>query len=135
MTKLISAFPFIVGIVMILSGVLSIIFRIKGTIHTDGVIIDIAKTMKKRSRVSIDLEAPIVRYKIGSVEYRGISRRFFTEGDMNLKKGSVIKIRVNKFDHRRFVPEDSGGIAEKLLVFGGAFMIAANTVILLRYGG
>lgn len=134
MMYFICAFPFLVGIVMILAGILVIVYQSRGMIHTQGVIADIAKTVKKKSKVQVDLEAPVVVYKIDGVEYRAISHKFFYAGDMNFQKGSRIKIRVSRFDRRRFVPEISGGIAQMLLIWGGISMIAANTVILLRYG-
>lgn len=126
--------PAILGVVLVLVGVLKIFMRTKGTVHTEGIITDIAKTHKKYARVDMTMEAPVVRYTINGVQYSGVSAKFFIDGIMNFKKGNKIYIRVNKKNYRKFVPEESGDITEKLLVFFGVFLILATVVILCRYG-
>lgn len=135
MAGFIAAVPFIIGAVLALIGAVMFIFRTRLSIHTQGIITDIAKTVKKRSRTEITLEAPIVRYTLNGIEYSGVSRKFFSEGIFGFKKGKKINIRVNRKNKRSFVPEESGGNAEIFLFFGGMFMILANTIIQLRYGG
>lgn len=133
MGSIITAFPFMLGGILIIIGVIFIIRR-RSAIHTEGTIVDIAKKIKRRARVQTDLESPVVKYKVGNNEYTMPSHKFFTQGIRSFKKGESIKIRVNRRDCRRFVPEESGGMAELFLIFGGIFIILADTVILLRFG-
>lgn len=135
MEKLIKILPFALGIILILTGVGIALYRIKVAIHADGKITDIAKRRKRYSKVAVLLEAPVVKYSIDGRDYSGISARFFTEGVMDFKKDSRIKIRVNRWNRHRFVPDESGKTVEKLTIACGIFMIFANAVILWRYGG
>lgn len=135
MEKLIKILPFVLGLILIMLGAGIAIYRIKVAVHTDGIITDIAKRRKRYSKVAVTLEAPVVKYSIDGRDYSGISARFFTEGVMDFKKDSRIKIRVNRWNSRRFVPDESGKTAEKLIIACGIFMIFANAVILWRYGG
>lgn len=133
MERIISAVPFILGIILILAGIGRIAYRIKGAVHTEGTITDIAKTPKKYARVKTEFVAPVVKYTVKGIEYSAISRKFYPEGVISLKKGKSVAIRVNRRNHRYFVPEESGRTAEKLLIGCGVFMIIANAVILWRY--
>lgn len=133
MGSIITAFPFITGGILIIVGLILLIRR-KSAIHTEGTIVDVARKIKRRARVQTDLESPVVKYRVGNNEYTMPSNKFFTQGIMNFKKGKSIKIRVSRRDNRRFVPEESGGMALLFLIFGGIFIILADAVILLRFG-
>lgn len=135
MEKLIKILPFVLGIILILTGACIALYRIKVAVHTDGIITDIAKRRKRYSKVAVTLEAPVVKYSVDGIDYSGISARFFTEGVMDFKKGGIIKIRISRRNRRRFVPDESGKTAEKLIIACGLFMIFANAVIFWRYGG
>lgn len=134
MNRFIIAVPFILGIILVLAGIIKILVRTGGTVHTEGIITDIAKTCRKYARVKMTLEAPVVKYTVKGVEYSGISSRFFAEGIINFKKGSKIKIRVSKRNYRKFVPEESGMIVEKMMIACGVFVIFAIGIMLWRYG-
>ena len=133
MERFVSAVPFILGIILILAGFGRIAYRIKGALHIQGTVTDIAKTPKKYARVKTTFEAPVVKYSVKGNEYSGVSRKFYPEGVINFKKGKPIEIRVSRRNHRHFVPEESGRTPEKLLIVCGVFMIIANAVILWRY--
>lgn len=134
MISLVEAFPFILGILLIMTGLIMTLIRTKGNLHIEGIVTDIARITRRKAKVTVTLEAPVVRYKIGDNEYCGVAAKYMADGILDLGKGKKIKIRVNRKNHRRFVPEESGGIVEKLIISGGIFMIIANIVILLRYG-
>ncbi len=133
MAWLIQVFPFGLGLLLILTGTGMIIYRKKGFYHISGRITGIAKRQRKYSRVKVLLEAPAVRYTLKGREYDGVSRRFYTDGIKEFKEGKSINIRVKRTNPRRFVPEESGRTAEKLVIGCGIFMIIANAVILWRY--
>ncbi len=135
MEMLFKILPFALGLILTLTGAVIALYRKKVAIHTDGIITDIAKRRKRYSKVTVTLEAPVVKYSVDGRDYSGISSRFFKKGVMDFKKGGRIKIRISRRDRRRFVPAESGKTAEKLIIACGIFMILANAVILWRYGG
>ncbi len=134
MKLIIVAVPFVLGIILVLTGIIKILVRTKGTVHVEGIIADIATTSRKYAKVNTTFEAPVVKYTIDGVEYRGVSQKFFAEGVMNFKKGRKIYIRVSKKNYRNFVPEETGTVIEKIMIFCGAFIIIAFGFMLWRYG-
>ncbi len=133
MENFIRFFPFVLGVILIIIGMGIIIYRTKGAFHAVGVITDIAKTERKQAKVQFTAEAPVVRYSLNGKEYNRVSQKFFTQGVMNFEKGKNIKIRISRRNPMHFVPDESGRMAEKLIIACGVFMILANAAILWRY--
>lgn len=131
--NIILAFPVALGIVLLLLGVALYIRRLKFGIHTVGVITGIDKSSRKKARIKIDVEAPIVRYKINGREYNCPAEKYQTEGVSSYKKGQKINIRVNRKNPRIFNPVSSGSVWEMFFIFGGIFIIIAYVIMYVRY--
>ncbi|MGN0620537.1 MAG: DUF3592 domain-containing protein [Porcipelethomonas sp.] len=133
MEKLILAFPVALGAILIAAGLCVIIYRKKAGIPVSGTVTDIAKSQKKYSRVKIALEAPVVKYELDGETISAVSAKFFAEGTVSFRKGQHIDIRVSRRNKRKFVPEEGGGIAGKILIACGLVMSLGCIVMILRY--
>ena len=115
MEMLFKILPFALGLILTLTGAVIALYRKKVAIHTDGIITDIAKRRKRYSKVTVTLEAPVVKYSVDGRDYSGISSRFFTEGVMDFKKGGRIKIRISRRDRRRLFRPKAVRLRKSLL--------------------
>ncbi len=134
MEKIVFAAPLIVGLVLILIGGVMKIRRIKNGVLTEGIITSVAKMPGKVARVKVDLMAPVVKYNFGGKEYCTACSKFYPEGRMEFTKGKNILIRVSRKNPGKFLPAESGGMKELLLIGCGVCIMLAYAVILLRYG-
>ena len=64
MEMLFKILPFALGLILTLTGAVIALYRKKVAIHTDGIITDIAKRRKRYSKVTVTLEAPVVKYSV-----------------------------------------------------------------------
>lgn len=134
MEKLILAAPFIIGIILVLAGVGMKLWRRKNGIVTEGIVTEVAKMPGKVARVQVDLMAPVVKYTFGGKDYCGVCAKFYPEGRMEFKKGKSILIRVSRKNPGRFLPAESGGLGELMLIGCGTCIVLAYVIIMLRYG-
>ena len=126
--------PYFIAALLILIGVFLYIRRTRLGIQTVGTVVGRAKYTRKLHKIDTDMEAPIIKYTVDGKEYTNTADRFTMTGiDDDLPKGTQVRIRVNKRDHRRFVLTDSGDMAEKMVTAAGVFLIISYTVLLLRY--
>ena len=126
--------PYFIAVLLILIGVFLFIRRTRLGIQTTGTVIGKAKYTRKLHKIDTDMEAPIIKYTVNGQEYTNTADKFTMIGiNDDLPKGTQVRIRVNKRDHRRFVLTDSGDMAEKLFIAAGVFLIISYTVLLLRY--
>ena len=126
--------PYFIAALLILIGVFLYIRRTRLGIQTVGTVVGRAKYTRKLHKIDTDMEAPIIKYTVDGKEYTNTADRFTMTGiDDDLPKGTQVRIRVNKRDHRRFVLTDSGDMAEKMVTAAGVFLIISYTVLLIRY--
>ena len=127
-------FPYILGVILILTGIFLFIRRTRLGIQITGTVVGRAKYSRKLHKIDTDMEAPIVKYTVNGKEYTNTADKFTMTGiDDDLPKGTTVRIRVNKRDHRRFLLVESGDLAEKLVTASGIFLMIAYTVLLIRY--
>ena len=126
--------PYFIAALLILIGVFLYIRRTRLGIQTVGTVVGRAKYTRKLHKIDTDMEAPIIKYTVDGKEYTNTADSFTMTGiDADLPKGTQVRIRVNKRDHRRFVLTDSGDMAEKMVTAAGVFLIISYTVLLIRY--
>ena len=131
--KIILAVPVIVGAILIIIGVLLTVNRTRFGIQTEGIVTGISKKSKRFTRLKMDVESPVVKYKINGQEYNCPASRYVAEGVFNFKKGDKVKIRVNRKNHRIFNLTKNSGLAELLLIGCGIFIILSYIVLYIRY--
>ena len=131
--KIILLSPAVIGLILILTGIFFFLKRTKSGYHTTGKIIDVKKSIKKITGVKTITHAPVVKYEIKGKEYQTVSYKFFPEDSISFKKGKTINIRVSRRNPSQFVPDETGGNAEKILIGCGSFMIIAMAVMYFRY--
>lgn len=88
MEMLFKILPFALGLILTLTGAVIALYRKKVAIHTDGIITDIAKRRKRYSKVTVTLEAPVVKYSVDGRDYSGISSRFLPRELWTLKRAA-----------------------------------------------
>ena len=126
--------PYFIAALLILIGVFLYIRRTRLGIQTMGTVVGKAKYTRKLHKIDTDVEAPIIKYTVDGHEYTNTADKFTMIGiNDDLPKGTQVRIRVNKRDHRRFVLTDSGDLAEKMVTAAGVFLIISYTVLVLRY--
>lgn len=133
MEKFILFLPVIVGVILNAIGGFLYFNRKKIGVHIVGTVTGIAKSQTKYAGVKVITEAPVVKYNIAGQTYTLPSAKFYPEGTTIFKKGSSIPIRVSRKNHRSFVPEENGGMAEKILFSCGTFMIIAALIMYFKY--
>ena len=126
MEKIILLSPAVIGLILILTGIFFFLKRTKSGYHITGKIIDVKKSIKKITGVKTITHAPVVKYQT-------VSYKFFPEDSISFKKGKTINIRVSRRNPSQFVPDETGGNAEKILIGCGSFMIIAMAVMYFRY--